>query len=127
MACKKTDGNQENSVIGNWELISKEDIPNGNIEIYPDSLDSKIKIEFTTDSVQLVACDLLLGSGYYVLDENENLEVSEFTFIEPCSLNGWVEIVANCIVHSRYVDFNEGPFKIISGDLNDFSLHFRKE
>ena len=122
ISCEKNENAKENNVIGSWRLVSKENIITSQSVNYPDTLDSSIIIEFNQDSIRLFACNRFLGSGEYRIRENDKLTVDNFTTIEPCSLNGWIETVTDCIIHSVFLSVDKDVLIILTDRNNKFTL-----
>ncbi len=128
ISCDKDDDSIENSVIGEWLLVEKVKINDNTIKSYPDSLVSNIVIKFQQDSIVMFGCDMLLGTGNYELNEQTKLSVNDFTFIEPCSLNGWIETVTNCLIHSVSINLESDTLTLIADEeYCNVSLKFVKE
>ena len=78
---------------GNWVVFSLINPANKMLEIYPDSISNLLQIQFSQDSVFLIACETQLGSSKYLHSENNNLNIEDLIYIEPCS-NIWLGPVA---------------------------------
>jgi len=127
ISCSKDENTEKSNLIGTWNLVTKGEISSGDMENYPDTLGSSIQLEFSMDSVIFYGCEMFLGSGKYILAENYKLIIEGFTYIEPCSLNGWVEIVANNIIHSSSYNIHEDTLKIMTEKNGGYFLKFKKD
>ena len=126
ISCESNDATGKiNDLIGEWIVVSKEEISSGYIYSFPDSLNYSVRLKFGKDSIELHCHDRELGSGKYSVNDGA-LYVSPFTIIEPCAINGWVQLVHRSINFAMAYSLIDNELKIITNDKGEYHLYLEK-
>ena len=115
------DNRDTNHLLGQWRVISREEIATGVVTGFPDTIDSKVLLNLTNDTLQLIGCERVLGESRYSI-VGDKIYVESFSIIEPCAVYEWIEITHKSVSLAQSYSLNNGKLQLNSSSQGRFHL-----